>query len=193
MTVQDIEAANAVHPDYIGFVFWPGSRRFLPSQKAAELRRLLDPSIRAVGVFVDEVPEKIAELLDRDIIDIVQLHGKEDENDIRKLRSLTEKPLIQAFRLNEPQDLKRAERSTADRILLDSGAGSGKVFDWNLIRDIRRPYFLAGGLQPDNVAEAIRTLHPYAVDVSSGIETDRKKDRQKMAAFAAAVRKETIS
>lgn len=193
MTVQDIEAANAVHPDYIGFVFWPGSRRFLPSQKAAELRRLLDPSIRAVGVFVNEVPETIAELLDRDIIDIVQLHGKEDENDIRKLRALTEKPLIQAFRLNGPQDLKRAESSTADRILLDSGAGSGKVFDWNLIRDIRRPYFLAGGLHPDNVAEAVRTLHPYAVDVSSGIETDRKKDRQKMAAFAAAVRKETIS
>lgn len=186
----DIEAANALKPAYIGFVFAPKSKRYVTAEKAAELKRLLAPGIKAAGVFVNEKPECIAGLLNNDVIDMAQLHGSEDENDIEQLRRLTDKPVIQAFRIEAAGDIAIAEQSTADYVLLDSGAGTGTRFDWNLIQNIKRPYFLAGGLETGNVREAIRALHPFAVDVSSGIETDGLKDETKMAAFAAAVRKE---
>ena len=186
----DIRAANEIKPEYIGFVFSPGSRRYVTYGQASELKALLEPDIRAVGVFVDENPKTVADLLDQGVIDIVQLHGREDESYIKKLRTLTDCPVIQAFCVNNEYDAAQAQRSTADYILLDSGAGTGTIFDWKLIQDIQRPYFLAGGLSPDNVGEAVRYLYPYAVDVSSGIETDGRKDKIKMAAFAAAVRKE---
>ena len=186
----DISAANEIKPEYIGFVFSPGSRRYVTYGQASELKALLEPDIRAVGVFVDENPKTVADLLDQGVIDIVQLHGREDESYIKKLRTLTDCPVIQAFCVKNEYDAAQAQRSTADYILLDSGAGAGTIFDWKLIQDIQRPYFLAGGLSPDNVGEAVRYLYPYAVDVSSGIETDGRKDKIKMAAFAAAVRKE---
>ena len=186
----DIEAANELRSDYIGFVFAPKSKRYVTPQKAMELRRLLHPGILAVGVFVNERPEAIAELLRDGVIDIAQLHGSEDADYITRLRQLTDRPVIQAFGIKTEKDLKETESCSADCVLLDSGAGTGTVFDWDLIRNIRRPYFLAGGLDPDNVAEAVRLLRPYAVDVSSGIETDGRKDKSKMAAFAAAVRRE---
>lgn len=189
----DIEAANGLKPDYIGFVFAPESRRFVTHEKAAELKSLLSPEIRAVGVFVNEAPEVVAGLLNTGIIDMAQLHGRENENDISKLRQLTDKPVIQAFRIQTAGDILPAEQSAADYVLLDSGAGTGTAFDWKLIREIKRPYFLAGGLHPGNVGEAVRTLRPFAVDISSGIETGGVKDRVKMAAFAAAVRKEDRS
>lgn len=187
----DIEAANEIRPDYIGFIFVKTRRRYVPPETAAELKKMLSPEIQAVGVFIDEEPETVAKLLNRGIIDMAQLHGSEDEDYIRCLRRLTEKPLIQAFRIQTEEDRIRAARSSADYVLLDSGAGTGETFDWSLLeKQIHRPYFLAGGLSLANIGEAIRTLHPYAVDVSSGIETDGLKDRNKMAAFAAAVRKE---
>lgn len=186
----DIRAANEIRPDYIGFVFAPGSRRYITPQAADALRQALDPGIRAVGVFVNETAETVAALLNNNVIDAAQLHGSEDETYIRHLQRLTEKPLIRAFRVKTADDLAAAARCGADQILLDSGAGTGTAFDWQLIRDFPRPYFLAGGLTPDNVGDAVRRLHPYGVDVSSGIETDGLKDRYKMAAFAAAVRKE---
>lgn len=186
----DIAAANALMPEYIGFVFAPKSRRYLPPAQAAELKRQLAPGITAVGVFVNEVPETVADLLNQGIIDAAQLHGREGKDYIQHLRTLTDKPIIQAFKVATPQDIKRAEQSTADFILLDSGAGSGTTFDWALLQPIRRPYFLAGGLDPQNVTQAIQALHPYAVDVSSGIESNGRKDAEKMAAFVAAVRKE---
>lgn len=185
----DIEAANELAPEYIGFVFAPKSRRFVSPEKAGELRKLLDPSIRAVGVFVREEPEKVAELLNSGVIDLAQLHGGEDDAYIARLRQLTDKPLIRAFRVDGPADLEPARRSTADYILLDNGAGgTGKAFDWSLLKGFDRPYFLAGGLGPDNAAEAAAALRPYAMDVSSGIEKDGVKDRAKMAAFVEAVR-----
>ena len=115
-----------------------------------------------------------------------QLH----ENDINQLRTLTDKPIIKAFCIKESEDITDAESCLADYILLDSGEGTGTVFDWKKIQNIQRPYFLAGGLSIDNVENAVRQLNPYAVDVSSGIETDGLKDKTKMAAFVAAVRKE---
>lgn len=103
---------------------------------------------------------------------------------------LTDKPIIKAFCIKESEDITNAESCSADYILLDSGEGTGTVFDWKKIQNIQRPYFLAGGLSIDNVENAVRQLNPYAVDVSSGIETDGLKDKTKMAAFVAAVRKE---
>ena len=221
MTEADILTANELMPDYIGFVFAPKSRRYVAPGQAERLKGLLDPRIRAVGVFVNEAPERIAELLEEGIIDIAQLHGSETPEYIRVLRALTNRPLIQAFRADSPADpsadsplssaaessasessakgssaaetsaaeTSAAETSAADYILLDSGSGgTGETFDWERIRHIRRPYFLAGGLTPDNAAEAVHLLHPYAVDVSSGIETDGHKDRDKMIKFVHAVR-----
>ena len=186
----DIEWANELKPDYIVFVFWSKSKRNVSPEKANELKALLSPDIKAVGVFVNEPVQNVAKLLNNNIIDIAQLHGSEDEEYISKLRTLTNKPIIKAFLLKSKDDAQKAEKSTADHILLDSGMGTGKGFDRSLLKNISRPYFLAGGLYPENVADAIETLSPFAVDVSSGIETDNFKDKNKMAAFVKAVRKE---
>lgn len=188
----DMEAANALRPDHIGFVFAPKSRRYITAELAAELKRRLDPAIHAVGVFVDECPETVAALLNSGTIDMAQLHGSESEEYIHRLRTRTEKLILKAFRIETEQDIAAAQASSADLVLLDSGAGTGTAFDWNLIQHIQRPYLLAGGLDPDNVASAIQRLHPYGVDVSSGIETGGLKDKNKMAAFVAAVRKEDL-
>lgn len=185
----DIRAANELSPEYIGFVFAPESRRYIPPCKAAELKAALHPDIWAAGVFVNENAETVAEFLNGGLIDIAQLHGGEDREYIKRLRKLTDKPLIQAFRIRTESDIANAGLSSADYVLLDSGAGTGKAFDWRLIQGFKKPFFLAGGLDPDNAGEAVRQLHPYGVDVSSGIETDGVKDKHKMAAFAAAVRK----
>ena len=185
---EDIEAANRLMPEYIGFVFAPASRRFISLEEAAALRQALSPGIRAVGVFVDEDAETVARLLDSGVIDIAQLHGNEDEAYIARLKARTGKPVIRAFRVKNAEDLRAAEASPADMILLDAGAGDGKTFDWSMLSSVSRPYFLAGGLTPENTAEAVKRYHPFAVDVSSGIETDGFKDCNKMRAFMRAVR-----
>ena len=185
---EDIAAAGELLPEFIGFVFFPGSRRCVTPDAAAALRRKLSPDITAVGVFVDENPETVARLLEGGIIDIAQLHGHEDAAYIARLRQLTDRPLIQAFRIRSAADAEAATASPADHILLDAGAGDGKTFDWNLLSGLSRPYFLAGGLNPENVSAAVRDLRPWAVDVSSGIETDGYKDITKMRAFVRAVR-----
>lgn len=185
----DIEAANRIRPDYIGFVFAGKSRRYVTPEKAGELKRLLAPGILTVGVLADADLREAAELLKSGLIDMAQLHGSESESYAEQLRRLSGRPVIRAFPVRTAEDVRRAEDSSADYILLDSGAGTGRTFDWELLKGLRRPYFLAGGLSPDNAEEAVRRLHPYAVDVSSGIETGGTKDGRKMAAFAAAVRK----
>ena len=186
----DIEAVNELGPEYIGFVFWPRSKRVVTREQASELKAMLDPSIKAVGVFVDEDIEVVKSLLNDDIIDIAQLHGSEDGTYINDLKMSTGKPVIKAFKIRSEDDGRQAEESPADMVLLDSGMGTGKTFNWEIIKGVKRPFFLAGGLAPDNAAEAIRALHPYALDVSSGIETEGIKDTKKMADFYEAVRKE---
>lgn len=183
--------ANQLRPDFIGFVFAKKSKRYAPPELAKSLKAQLLPGIQAVGVFVNEPVESVAALLENETIDIAQLHGKEDENYIASLRVRTKKPILQAFRIDTREDVLAANRSSADFVLLDSGnGGTGTAFDWGLLGDMDRPYFLAGGLNPETVGPAVKALHPYAVDVSSGIETDGLKDPNKMAAFVAAVRKE---
>ena len=190
---EDIIGANRLKPDYIGFVFWKRSRRYVTPKSAAALRQFLWPEIRAVGVFLDADPEQEAALYNEGVIDMIQLHGHEDEEHIRRVRELTGGApgrLIKAFMIRSDEDIRRAEQSSADYILLDSGAGSGTLFDWELLTKTERPFFLAGGLTSGNVADAVEILRPYAVDVSSGIETDGRKDLAKMTAFVRAVRRE---
>ncbi|MBQ8934642.1 MAG: phosphoribosylanthranilate isomerase [Lachnospiraceae bacterium] len=190
---SDIEAANELKPDYIGFVFAAGRRRCVSPEKARELKRLLASPIEAVGVFIDEMPEKVAALLEEGTIDLAQLHGSEDETYIRTLRRMTKKPLIRAFQIGPGFDAREVSGCSAVYILLYYGTGSGAFFDWSLAAAVQRPYFLAGGLDPGNVGDAIRALHPFAVDVSSGIETDGWKDKEKMTAFVENARKELQS
>lgn len=185
----DIEVANELWPDYIGFVFAKKSRRYVSPEQAAELKSLLRPEILTVGVFVDEEPERIADLFQKGVIDLAQLHGAEDEAYIGKLREHTDRPIIKAFRVDDEQDIRRAQESTADYVLLDSGGGgTGTAFDWELLTLMDRPYFLAGGLNADMVGPVVKRWRPYGVDVSSGIETNGVKDAEKMRAFADAVR-----
>ena len=187
----DIETANALSPDYVGFVFAKNSRRCVSFAQAKELKALLAPGILTVGVFVNEDPRTVAAFLEAGVIDAAQLHGDEDTDYIRGLKSLTKAPLIKAFGLRSIHDLPAVERCPADLVLLDSpGGGTGRLFDWQLLENIQRPYFLVGGPSAENVGEAIARLRPFGVDVSSGIETGGYKDREKMTAFAAAVREE---
>ncbi|MDD6276377.1 MAG: phosphoribosylanthranilate isomerase [Clostridia bacterium] len=190
----DIEAVNELKPEYIGFVFYEKSKRNVTAELAGELKKLLIDEISAVGVFVDSPIEYVASLLNNGIIDIAQLHGSEDEGYIKKLRSFTDKPIIKAFKIKDKTDITEAEKSSADYVLLDSGCGTGSAFDWNLIKDIKRPYFLAGGLNLENIENAVSILAPFAVDVSSGIETNGLKDKNKMREFVCTVRgkEETI-
>ena len=184
----DVDAVNDLRPEYVGFVFWEKSRRYVAPELAASLRKNLAAGIQAVGVFVDECPERIAALTGLGVIDVVQLHGSEDNAYISCLRTLTNTPIIQAFRVSSPQDLAEARESTADYVMLDSGRGTGTLFDWSIVHGFARPFFLAGGLTPENVAAAIHEINPFAVDVSSGIETQGVKDRAKMTAFVESVR-----
>ena len=191
--MEDIEAVNRLKPEFIGFVFWEKSKRHVTPEQAEALKKRLDPEILAVGVFVDEQIKVVSDLLNRGIIDIAQLHGHEDEKYISGLRELTEKPMIQAFQIRSEESsdeiLKKAKNSTAEYVLIDSGMGSGKSFNWDLLKDFPREYFLAGGLDPENVGEAVARASAFAVDVSSNVETDGKKDEKKMKAFVDAVRK----
>ena len=186
----DIEAANEIKPDYIGFVFAPKSKRRVSYKQAVDLKNLLSKEIKAVGVFLDEDIDQVISLLNLGIIDAAQLHGSESVEYIKRLQKETGKPVIKAFQIRGEADVSAAENTIADYIILDAGTGEGKTFDWELIKEFKKPYFLAGGLNPGNVNDAMRQLHPYALDVSTGIETDGLKDKKKMAEFAAAVRKE---
>lgn len=187
---EDIMTVNLWRPDYVGFVFYKKSKRYVSFGEAKALKEQLLPGIQTVGVFVDEAPDIIAGLLEEGMIDAAQLHGHEDFQYLYTLRELTCKPLIQAIQIRSENDLYKAADSTADFLLLDSGAGTGQTFNWNLLKNIHQDFFLAGGLDAQNVADAICQVHPYGVDVSSGIETNGKKDKEKIAAFVAAVRKD---
>lgn len=189
--MDDIDYVNEAQPDYCGFVTGvPSSRRNVTAAQLISLRKRLSEQICPVGVFVNAVPELIAELLNDGLIDAAQLHGSEDETYIVRLRDMTDKPLIKAFSIQNFSDLEEAEKSSADLVLLDHGkGGTGASFDWELLRHWKkRPYILAGGLDAGNIPEAVRKYRPYGVDLSSSVETDGRKDREKILAAVAAVR-----
>ena len=189
MRPEDAEAANELKPDFAGLVFWERSRRFVDQDQAKLLRQILDPSIPVVGVFVDQPMDRILELLNQDILQMAQLHGHESEEELNYLKVRSGRPVIRAVKVRSEKDLLFARHSAADYILLDNGTGTGETFDWTLMDDrLARPIFLAGGLNEENVKDAICRYHPYAVDVSSGIETEGRKDPEKMKRFVRAVR-----
>lgn len=190
---------NRAQPDYAGFVFAPG-RRQVTAEQAENLRRQLEPAIAAVGVFVKAPVEEAAALANRGTIQLIQLHGEEDEAYVKALRERTTAPIIRVIRVRGPESLRDLDRYDCDYFLLDTYSGSqfgglGKTFDHSLIRQARfpRPFFLAGGLDADNVAAAIAGCSPFGVDTSSGIETAGIKDENKIRAFVSAVRKEEQS
>lgn len=181
----DIDFANEIRPDYIGFVFAKKSRRYISPDYALKLRNRLNNGILPVGVFVNDPIDSLVSIAKSGAISLIQLHGNEDEQYIADLRKLTDLPIIKAFSVRNKDDLAAAEFCSADYLLLDSGSGgTGDKFDWRLLKDFPREYFLAGGLNPENVAAAVGKYNPYAVDVSSGIETDGFKDFDKMKRFA---------
>lgn len=195
-TKADIAAVNAAGPDYIGFIFVPGSKRFVGYGTAGELRRQLSREIRAVGVYADAEPSAILEAAERKLIDVIQLHGGETASDIRYLRETTGLPVIKAVRVRTAADILRAEGLPADYLLLDTYVpgvlgGSGSRFDWSLIPAMKKPFFLAGGLCEENLKEALR-LRAFCLDISSGAETNGRKDPVKIKRIVEQIRKEGI-
>lgn len=185
---EDIDVVNELRPDFIGFVFYEKSKRNVTKDVAKSLKEKLDSRIPAVGVFVDADPEFVISLLEEGIIDIAQLHGSEDEEYIQTIKTRTGRKVIKAFVVKGDQSLEEAEKSSADYLLLDSGMGTGSTFDWSRLDKVKRPYFLAGGLGPGNIDKALSEIKPYAVDVSSGVETDGVKDSEKIREFVRRVR-----
>ncbi|MBQ2580339.1 MAG: phosphoribosylanthranilate isomerase [Ruminococcus sp.] len=191
MQPKDVIAAAELGADYVGFILTEGFRRTVVLGTFCELAGYLDDydrDAKKVGVFVSEPIENIMEYY-AEMLDVIQLHGDESDEYITKLQELSGKPIIKAFKIRSESDAELAQRSKADYVLLDSGTGTGRTFDHSLIKGITRPYFLAGGLTAQNVGEAIDSLHPFAVDASSCLETDGKKDKAKMTEFVNAVRR----
>jgi tryptophan synthase beta chain len=166
---EDIKTANKLKPEYIGFVFYDKSRRNVTKAKAKQLKSMLNPEIKAVGVFVDAPASQVEELLEENIIDVAQLHGNEDDEYIKKLKEYTKLPIINAYR----------NSIYADYVLYDNeNPGKGLNYDINKIKN-DKPFFLAGGISIDNIDTA-KALNPYCIDVSSGAETKGFKDEIKI-------------
>lgn len=219
---EDIETVNLYQPEYVGFVF-AGTKRRISDETAAVLKSALDPSIKAVGVFVDEPVAHVVKLVRQHTIDLIQLHGEEDIDYVNQLKEKLRSslgasfqvPIIKAVRIDaglEVTDEQEAEILEENQKLIDaakalqvdyllfdakvkgSPGGSGQAFDIaGLPSDekIGIPYFLAGGIGLHNVSQLIQLRHPFAIDVSSSVETDGYKDRNKIKLMIEAVRKES--
>lgn len=186
---EDITAVNEAKPDYCGFIInFPQSHRNVTVERVRQLRTGLRPEIIPVGVIVDQPVEKAAMLLNEGVVDVIQLHGQEDERYIRQLRKLLkcrDRLIWKAFKIRSRKDLESAMASSVDAVVLDNGYGTGETFDWSIIEDAGkmmegRKVFLAGGMTPENIEEAIHRLDVCGIDISSGVETDKKKDRNKI-------------
>ena len=186
MSSVDAIYANMAGPDMVGMVFSRGRRRTVAKDQASQICSMLG-SIERVGVFVDEEPEYIADIVDSGLVDTVQLHGVDDSR-FKAVREAVSVPIIRAYIVKSREDVQQAASCEADRVILDAGMGSGRTIDWSLLEDVGFPYILSGGLDPSNILEAIRRLHPEGVDVSSGVETNGIKDPTKMTSFVYAAR-----
>jgi phosphoribosylanthranilate isomerase len=191
---EDADILNEALPDYAGFIFWEKSFRYVNLETALSLRRALRPQIVTAGVFVDAEPELMLEAAKSGAVSVLQLHGHETDADIAALKRLLLKEgagataVWKAFRIRSAEDVSAALRSPADLVLLDNGYGTGEQFDHSLIGEFPRDYFLAGGLTPENLPGVLDTLRPAGADLSSGVETERVKDREKVLRAVAAVR-----
>lgn len=184
----DIDIVNKERPDYCGFIInYPKSKRSLSPEDLSPLLARLGSHISPVGVFVDQPLDLVAGILNRTKIAVAQLHGKEDNEYIARLRLKTSKPIWQAFEVTGIEDIDRAVNSQADLVLLDAGKGAGLAFDWTLLEGFPRPFALAGGLRLDKLERALRT-GASLLDVSSGVESGGKKDPEKVKSFVNLVR-----
>lgn len=174
----DIDYVNEAKPDYIGFVF-AKSKRQVDYHQAKLLKSKLDSTIKAVGVFVDSDIDKITSLVNDRIIDIVQLHGSEASQYINKLKQHIDVPVIKAIKVTGSKDLNDLNYPVDYYLLDNQTSGSGKAFDWSLIKELDKPFFLAGGIDLNNLDEAISKAG-YGIDVSSGVETNGVKDHNKI-------------
>lgn len=185
---RDVAAVNVVGPDLCGFtVNLSYSRRNVAIDRLGSLVRELDPKIPAVGLFVDQPIGMVAELADT-LLDLVELGGSEDNAYIRALRNLVDVPICQRVRLDGPAAVERANESAADIVMLK---GSWYILtdrDLELIRQVSRPFILSGGLTPNNLRRTIELLHPWGVDLDTGIEQNGFKSAEKIAAAVAAAR-----
>ena len=185
----DVKMAASLGADFYGFILTDRFKRYVAPEEVARLKQYVS-SGKTVGVFVDESVDYVIGTAKTAKLDIIQLHGSEDDSYITEIKEKTGLPVIKMIKPLSENDIITARQSAADLLLLDSGAGgTGKVFDWSLAERLGRDYILAGGLTPDNAHEAVERLKPFAVDVSSGVETEGTKDFSKMKAFAAEVRK----
>lgn len=191
---EDIISANNAMPDYIGFVFAKSKRR-LTYEQAIPLKRMLSPPIKAVGVFVNEDISTIIKGEKLGIIDVIQLHGDESSKYIHNLKAKTNLPIIKAVRIGDtlPHNL---DKTPADFLLLDklssrAYGGLGESFNWELLKNIKSPYFLAGGINLSNIDGAM-SHSPYCVDISSGAETNGIKDSRKITKLTNLVKKYNI-
>ena len=187
---EDVRFASSLDADFMGFILSERFKRYIKPEEVGHLKQLVPAETKTVGVFVDEPADYVAACARTAKLDMIQLHGKEDDGYIVEIKEKTGLPVIKIIKPVTEDDIITARKSSADLILLDSGAGgTGKVFDWSLAKDLGRDYILAGGLTPYNAADAVKRLKPFAVDVSSGVETEGIKDFSKMKEFAAEVRK----
>lgn len=190
--VQDLEEAVRVGADAVGFVFYPPSPRFIAPERAGELAARVPPFVTRVGLFADAEPDFVRSVQSLVTLDLLQFHGDEDAGYCGQFGC----GYIKAARVRPGLDLIEFARSypAARALLLDAYVegygGAGRTFDWSLIpRDVPLEIILSGGLNPDNVGAAIRSVSPWAVDVSSGVEAAKGiKDADKLAAFMAAVK-----
>lgn len=186
---EDIDYVNEAKPDFAGFIIhFPKSHRNLEIEEVERLAERLDKGIVSVGVFVDEEADMVIDLLRRGVVRMAQLHGNESADYIRRVQDAAGKPVVKAFAVRSAEDVREAERSPADYILLDYGKGEGKSFDWRLLDGVERPYFLAGGVTAGNLPTILSEIRPWAVDISSGVETGKVKDREKIARVVELVR-----
>lgn len=189
---EDVMGVNGFDINDAGFVFAKSPRQ-VSEEWAAELREKLRPDIDAVGVFVNEQPEKIIRLVKNGVIQKVQLHGDEDANYIRNLKQKIGCPVVKAVRVQNEESIHRAGSLGADLLLLDTyvkniRGGSGQTFDLRYVPELDIPWYMAGGLTPENVTDRLNEREPYGVDISSGVETGGYKDMKKIEKFTAMVR-----
>lgn len=192
---EDIQYVNKLKPDYIGFMFYKKSTRYVTPEMAAELKQMLAPEIVAVGVFVNDPIDFIAELVEKKIIDMVQIHGDEDEAYMQELHNRINVPIIKAVRVKDESSFDGLENYACDYFLFDTYkkgmyGGTGERFNLTLgdEKRIGKKYFVAGGLDATTVGEVLEHTYAMGVDVSGGVETNGLKDESKIAAFIEAVR-----
>lgn len=191
--IEDAMAAAQAGADAIGLVFEPKSPRYVKPDQAQAIVRALPPFVTVVGLFVNAAPDTVETVLQHVTLDLLQFHGNETPEQCRRYH----RPYIKAIHMQDNVNLRENARRYADAegLLLDTAVahvagGSGQSFDWGRVpSDLGKPVILAGGLTPENVAEAVRQVCPFAVDVSSGVEQSKGiKDASKIAAFIEAVR-----